>query len=123
MKFSIHQQLRRRDLLRSIGAAAFALPALELFGRDALAQATTGKSKFIVFCYTPDGVNQNQFWPSGTTTNFTLSSTLQPFTPYKDKMLLLGPQMSGSSLVSNTGLKYISQVMQHEAPVTLAARS
>jgi Protein of unknown function (DUF1552) len=123
MKFSSYDRLCRRDLLRSIGAAALALPALELFGRDAWAQAATKKSKYIVFCYTPDGVNQGAFWPSGNTTSFTLSSILKPFEAYKDKMLILGPQMNGSSPAANTGLKYISTVMQHQAPVTLTARS
>ena len=44
-----------------------ALPCLELFEREARAQAGTTKSKFAVFCYTPDGVNENTFWPTGTT--------------------------------------------------------
>jgi Protein of unknown function (DUF1552) len=123
MKLSIHQRFRRRDLLKSIGGAAFALPALELFERDARAQATTKTSKYVVFCYTPDGVNQQAFWPTGTTSNFTLSPILSPFQPYQDKMLILGPQMSGTSPTSNTGLKYISGTPQHQAPVTLAART
>ena len=61
MKLSIHQRLRRRDLLQWIGGAAMALPCLELFEREARAQAGATKSKFTVFCYTPDDVNENAF--------------------------------------------------------------
>ena len=123
MKLPIHGRLRRRDLLKSIGGAALALPALELFEREARAQATAVKSKYVVFCYTPDGVNQSAFWPTGTPASFTLGPILKPFEPYKDKMLIMGPQMAGATPVSNTGLKYISGTPQHQAPVTLAART
>ena len=124
MKLSIHQRIQRRDLLKVLGGAALMLPGLELFERHARAQATTAtKSKYVVFCYTPDGVNQPAFWPIGTPTSFTLSSTLSPFEPYKDKMLILGPQMTGTTPTSGTGLKYISGTPQHQAPVTLAART
>jgi hypothetical protein len=123
MKLSAHAHIRRRDLVRLIGGAALFLPGLELFEREARAQTTPKRSKFAVFCYTPNGVNQNAFWPTGTTTSFTLSSTLRPFEPYKDKMLLLGPQMNGAAPRQDTGLAYISATPQHQAPVTLAARA
>jgi hypothetical protein len=105
-----------------LGSAALVLPCLELFERDARSQATQGKSKFAVFCYTPDGVNQQQFWPTGTESQFQLSPILSTFEPYKDKMLILGPQMSGGAPKSNTGLTYAGPVPQHQAPCTLAAR-
>src|SRR5689334_16262830 len=103
MKLSAHRKLTRRDLVKALGGAALLLPGLELFERSARAQTVGKTSKFIVFCYTPDGVNQNAFWPSGTTSNFTLSRILTPFQKYQDKMLVLGPQMNGATLVSNTG--------------------
>jgi hypothetical protein len=123
MKLSAHQKLTRRALVKSLGSAAFLLPGLELFERSARAQTAAKVSKFIVFCYTPDGVNQNQFWPTGTSTSFTLSPTLTPFEKYKDKMLILGPQMNGTTLVANTGLTYFAPTAQHQAPVTLTARA
>jgi Protein of unknown function (DUF1552) len=110
-------------LLRGLGASALALPGLELFGRSAHGQTTEKKSKYIVFCYTPDGVNEAAFWPSGTTSNYTLSPILAPFEKYKDKLLILGPQMNNNGRVANTGLTYISDTPQHQAPVTLAART
>jgi hypothetical protein len=105
-----------------MGAAALALPGLELFERSVRAQAAGKKSKFIVFCYTPDGVNQSKFWPSGTPTNYTLSPILSPFEKYKSQLLILGPQMNGGNSVGNTGLTYFAPVAQHQAPVTLTAR-
>jgi hypothetical protein len=123
MKLSAHQKLTRRDLLKSLGAAALALPALELFGSTARAQTAARTSRFIVFCYTDDGVNQGQFWPSGTPSSYSLNTILKPFEKYKDKLLILGPQMSGSSPIANTGLTYAGPVPQHQAPCILTARA
>lgn len=123
MKLTAHKSLTRRDLMRSLGAAALLLPGLELFERSARAQTPGGVSKFIVFCYTPDGVNQSAFWPRGNTNSYTLSPILQPFEKYKDKLLVLGPQMNGNSPVTDTGLTYFAPVAQHQAPVTLTARA
>jgi hypothetical protein len=122
MKLSPQQYLTRRTLVKAIGTAALALPGLELFERSVKAQSVGKKSKYIVFCYTPDGVNQSKFWPSGTPDNYTLSPILSPFEKYKDKLLILGPQMNGSSPAGNTGLTYFAPVAQHQAPVTLTAR-
>jgi hypothetical protein len=132
MKVSIRRRLRRRDLLEWIGGAALALPCLELFEREAQAQAGTTKSKFAVFCYTPDGVNENAFWPTGTPASYQLSPILSPFEPFKDKLLVLGPQMNGTSPKPNTGLTYCDGCggtvgadrvpLQHQAVVTLSAR-
>ena len=61
-----------------------------------------------MFCYTPDGTNQGQFWPTGTTTNYTLSSILQPFEKYTDKLLILGPQMNGNNVLNgSTGSSFL----------------
>ena len=122
MKLSPFRPIRRRDLLKTLGSAALLLPGLELFERTARAQTAPGRSKFAVFCYTPDGVNQNQFWPSGSPSAFTLSNTLSAFMPYMDKILILGPQMNGSTPRVGTGLTYNTVPPQHQAPVTLAAR-
>jgi hypothetical protein len=115
-----------------MGGAALALPCLELFERDAIAQAGATKSKFAVFCYTPDGVNQGAFWPTGTTASYQLSSILSPFQAFKDKLLVIGPQMSGTSPMPNSGLTYCNGCggtvgantvpLQHQAVVCLSAR-
>jgi hypothetical protein len=131
MKSSIRQQLRRRDLVRLLGGAALALPGLELLRGESRAQAAGAKSKFAVFCYTPDGVNQSAFWPTGTTTSFKLSPILSPLEGFKDKMLILGPQMNGATPMNGTGLTYClcggtrgtdKVPAQHQALVCLSAR-
>jgi hypothetical protein len=133
VKLSDLKGLRRRDLMKWLGGAALALPSgLELFERRARAQAAgTAKAKFAVFCYTPDGVNQSAFWPTGTETNFQLSPILTPFAPYQDKILVLGPQMTGTTPKSGTGLTYClcggttgtdKTPAQHQAVICLTAR-
>jgi hypothetical protein len=120
--------------MKWLGGAALALPSgLELFERQARAQAGGAtKARFAVFCYTPDGVNQGAFWPSGTETNFQLSTILAPFEPFKDKMLILGPKMNGTTPMNGTGLTYClcggtsgqdRTPPQHQALITLTARA
>ena len=92
MKLSIHRRLRRRDLMKALGSAALALPLLELFEDEVLAQATPKKAKFAVFLYTPDGVNNKAFWPTGQDPS--ASPTLSVFAPYKDKMIVFGPRFA-----------------------------
>jgi hypothetical protein len=114
-----------------LGGAAVALPSsLELLGRRASAQAVP-QAKYAVFCYTPDGVNESAFWPTGTTTSYQLSRILAPFEPYKDKLLIMGPMMNGAAPVSGTGLSYCvcggivsgnTAPLQHQAPICLTAR-
>lgn len=123
MKLSARQKLTRRDLARVLGVGALALPGLELFEHSARAQSSGKRSKYIVFVYTPDGVNQAAFWPTGSPASYALSPILKPFEKYKDKLLILGPQMNGTSLIGNTGLTYFAPVAQHQAPVTLTARA
>ncbi|HEY2899925.1 MAG TPA: DUF1552 domain-containing protein [Polyangia bacterium] len=122
MRVLKYRRIKRRDLLSSIGGAALALPFLELFERAGRAQSAAKTSKFVVFCYTPDGVNQQAFWPTGTETSFQLSPILAPFEAFKDKLLILGPQMTGTTPKGGTGLAYAGPTPQHQAPVTLAAR-
>jgi hypothetical protein len=123
MKLSSRKTLTRRDLARALGTAAFALPTLELLERSARSQTLPGQSKYIVFCYTPDGVNQGAFWPRGTPQSYELSPILSPLQKYKDKLLILGPQMNGNQPAANSGLTYFAPVAQHQAPVTLTARA
>ena len=121
MRLSSRHPFTRRDLVRVIGSAALVLPALELLEQESRAQGAA-KSKYVVFCYTPDGVNHAQFWPTGTPSSYNLSPILTPFQAYKDKLLVIGPQMTNGKPTANTGLTYAAATPQHQAPVTLAAR-
>lgn len=122
MKLSSRQRVSRRDLVRLLGGAAFALPCLELFGRELHAQTAGKVAKYAVFCYTPDGVNQDDFWPTGSQSDFTLSPILTPFSAYRDKLLVLGPQLANGVPQNGSGLAYSGPTPQHQAPVTLSAR-
>ena len=106
MKLSSRQRVTRRDLVRLVGSAAVALPCLELFGRELRAQAAGKVAKYAVFCYTPDGVNQSAFWPTGGETDFQLSPILTPFAAYKDKLLVMGPQVVNGSVKGGSGLAF-----------------
>src|SRR5260370_36024143 len=106
MKLS-SRHLRRRDLIQWLGGAALALPCLELFEGEARAQAVAGaKSKFVVFCYTPDGVNQAAFSPTRTPTSYHLSPILNAFHPFKDNILILVPHINRTPPVTGTSPTY-----------------
>jgi hypothetical protein len=122
MRLSVHRPLRRRELLRSLGSAALALPCLEILAPDVRAQQAANTAKFAVFIYTNDGVYQNAFWPKGGETDFVLSDILSPLEPFRDKLLLLGPQLDANNHpLADTGLTYAEPPPQHRAPVCLTA--
>jgi hypothetical protein len=108
--------------MKVIGSAALALPLLELFEGEVEAQAAPKKSKFAVFLYTPDGVNNKAFWPSGPDPSS--SPTLGVFAPYKDRMIVFGPQFTSPGVpTTDTGLTYNTKPAQHRASMTLSASS
>jgi hypothetical protein len=119
MKLSSRQGLRRRDFVKRLGGAAFALPCLELFGGVARAQVSARRAKYVVFLYTNDGVHNGNFWP--TSADPTSSPTLMSLAPYKDKVLVLGPKLNGTSPMADTGLTYNTRPPQHRASVCLSA--
>ena len=82
--------ISRRTVLRGAGAT-LALPLLELMGGRTLA-ATAAVRKAPVrtaFFYIPNGVVQRAWHPVETGRNFTLSPTLEPLGPVRDKITLL----------------------------------
>ena len=112
--------LYRRDFIKRIGSAAVALPFLERFHGQLLAQVSGQKrSKYAVFLYTNDGVHNGNFWP--TTADPTSSPTLMSLAPYRSKVLVLGPHLNGRSPMGDTGLTYNTRPAQHRAAVCLTA--
>ena len=122
MNFLRRRNLRRRDFITRIGPAALALPFLERFEGQARAQVTGGKhAKYVVFLYTNDGVNNPNFWPTGA--DPTSSPTLSVLAPHKSKVLVLAPQLNGTSPAGDTGLTYNTRPAQHRASICLSASS
>ena len=78
----------RRTFLRGAGAAV-ALPLLDAMFPALAAgkQATVPRRLSIV--YAPNGMNMAQWTPAATGSSFELTPTLQPFAPYRDRMLVL----------------------------------
>jgi len=112
--------LHRRDFIGRIGAAALALPFLERFEGQLKAQVMNQRrSKYVVFIYTNDGVNNPNFWPTGA--DPTASPTLSSLAPYKSKVLVLGPMLNGTSPAGDSGLTYNTRPAQHRASICLSA--
>ncbi len=86
-----HTRLDRRSFLRGLGIA-LSLPAFETF----LPAATAGGStpgpapKRIAFCSVPNGVQQDNWWPTGSETNFQLNDTMKPLETVKEHVQILG---------------------------------
>ena len=84
-------RLNRRDVLRGAGSIAIALPWLEAMSPSRGAQAApagTAAKRFIAV-YQPGGAEQAKWRPSGSETNFTLSSILAPLESARQKLLVL----------------------------------
>ena len=81
----------RRRFLRGLGVAV-ALPAFESF----LPAATSGTAKTttpprrIAFCSIPNGVQQDNWWPTGEGREFVLNNTMKPLEPFKDSIQVIG---------------------------------
>ncbi|MDZ4696650.1 MAG: DUF1552 domain-containing protein [Deltaproteobacteria bacterium] len=81
-------QLSRRAALRS-GGVTMALPFLEaMLPRRAGAEIAPPPPRFIVF-FQPNGSNQKVWVPATTGHDYTLSRTLAPLAPVKDKINVL----------------------------------
>ncbi len=99
------RRISRRTLLRGAGGVAIALPWLEIMGQPARAWAGGTTAQRFVTMYTPggsvinDGSGNNRWRPSGTETDFTLSSILMPLEPMRHKLLIY----DGLSLLSSNG--------------------
>ena len=83
-------QLPRRTLLRGLGAG-IALPLLDIMQneRGVAADAVTQPPTRAAFFYIPNGVVQSAWNPQDTGPDFTLTPTLRPLEPIRDKILML----------------------------------
>ncbi len=82
--------LSRRQLLATFGAAGVLAPFVPLLQHEARAASTEPKRR-VIFFFTPLGLYEPKFWPTGSETNFTMGPILDPLIPHqKDLMLLKG---------------------------------
>jgi hypothetical protein len=84
--------LSRRTLLRGAGAC-LALPFLEAMqSRIASAQSTSrsvAPPPRMIYCYVPNGVNEDQWMPKAAGPNWTMSPTFEVLKEYRDDLTVL----------------------------------
>jgi hypothetical protein len=83
-------RIHRRTLLRGAGHVAIGLPFLEamLNPLETHAQAAAAPLRFVVF-FSPGGTLLDQWRPTGTETQFTLSDMMAPLVPHQQQLLFL----------------------------------
>jgi hypothetical protein len=82
-------RLSRRAVLRGAGSVAIALPWLEAMGSARSAQAAAGPAKRFISVYTPGGTVLENWRPSGSETEFTLSPILAPLAAHQGRLLVV----------------------------------
>lgn len=104
-------RLNRRTILRGAGIA-IALPWLEAMGTQREALAADPAKRFVTV-YTPggsvvdNGQGENRWRPTGTETDFTLSSILAPLEVVKQKLLVV----DGLSMLSARGEQHQAGIL------------
>lgn len=78
----------RRRFLRGLGVA-LALPTFETFLPAASAKAGPAIPRRMAFCSVPNGVQQDNWWPSGSGTDFQLNNTMKPLEAVKDQIQVI----------------------------------
>lgn len=85
--------IERRRFLKVIGAAGITASTLP-FARLAMAQSSSPRR--VIFVYTPDGCNYDDWHPAGTGTNFTLPAMTAPLEKVRQHCVFLkGIDMKG----------------------------
>lgn len=80
--------LSRRTFLRGTGVS-MALPLLDIMAASARAAALPKPPTRVAFFYIPNGVVQQYWQPTEAGHNFTLSPTLEPLAPVREKISML----------------------------------
>lgn len=109
-----HQALSRRHFLRGVGVS-LALPLFESAIPGALRAATapaggaplattaSGAPLRMAFVYFPNGAHQDNWWPSGTGSDFQLGKTMELLTPLKSSLQVLGGLDHQNAKAGNDG--------------------
>jgi hypothetical protein len=98
----------RRDLMKLLGGAALALPALRGLEREGRAATAPVRAKNFLMITMPNGIEPGAFWPTGGERDFKLSPVLAPLERHRDKLLILGPQLDPVDRhpIAGTGLYF-----------------
>lgn len=78
----------RRRWLQGAGGLALGLPFLETFA-PRQARAADSKAKRLVLFFTPEGTQADEFYPTGSVSDFKLGSISAPLEPYKRDCIFL----------------------------------
>ncbi|MFT4548266.1 MAG: hypothetical protein ACI9UA_003083 [Pseudoalteromonas tetraodonis] len=114
-----NRSISRRTVLRAAGVT-LALPLLELMGGRTRAATAAVKNPPLrtAFFYIPNGVVQRSWHPRETGKNFTLSPTLEPLAPVRDKITLLTKldriKVAGTDGHAQAGACYLSSAAPDE---------
>jgi hypothetical protein len=78
----------RREFLRDLGISTAALPFLLNLPSLGFANQQKRKQR-LVFMFSPNGVQQETFWPDTKATSLALHGSLTPLEPFREKTLVL----------------------------------
>src|SRR5262249_55880624 len=96
-------RLARRSFLRGLGASSLLVPLLRSI--EASAQGAPPPARLLIVHH-PLGCVYNQWLPTTTADDFTLSGPLSPFAPLKPKMVVIdGLNLVAASLSGTAGNK------------------
>lgn len=110
------EALNRRQFLRGVGVT-LALPLFESAlsgvaraataplakGAAPLATTASGAPLRMAFVYIPNGVHQENWWPTGEGSAFELGKTMQPLAPLKSSLQVLGGLDHQNAKAGNDG--------------------
>ena len=88
--------ISRRNALLGLGTSAL-LPFL----RPSVARSDDTPTKRLVVWFSPCGTYEPEFRPTGGETDFVLGKILAPLEPYRDKLLLFGPNEPDTADLGN----------------------
>ncbi len=80
--------MKRRNFLKGI-AATISLPHLTSFASAAKAAAVTSPPNRLAFLYIPNGVNVDEWRPTGLGKDYTLSNSLKSLSPFKQDIQII----------------------------------
>ena len=92
-------RINRRTVLRGAGGVAIGLPFLSAMLAPGRSHAQDSTPTRLVVFYNPGGTLLDQWRPSGSETDFTLTSMMSPLAPFQDRLVFVdGVDMSITQL-------------------------